>query len=238
MNDCTSMRDRMLEAELAELAGEGTSALARHVRKCAACRAVARSLAADTDALALLVATTPRPAPSAPERIRGGVLQLNRGWRGPRARDVALALPLAAAIVLAVVWRPGRENVSGPTALPLAGGANASAAPVSPAATVWPEPGGNAISPETTRRVTSAPTRASAAPAGGAGAGGEAYVTASPMSFAPIVARVALTATISPATQSPPLPHDVDAVRVAPEPGSRAMVMGTRDPAVTVVWLY
>ena len=248
MNDCTSMRELMLEAELAELEGEGTSALARHVRRCASCRKVARSLAADTDALALLVATTPRPAPLAPERIRGGVLQLNRGWRGPRARDVALALPLAAAIVLAVVWRPGRENVSGPTASPLVGGAGApaatavSAAPGSPAASpaeaVGRQPAGNAGAPELTPRVASTPARASAAPAGGPGVGGEAFLTASPISFAPVAVRVAVTATVSTAMQSPPLPHDVDAIRVTPERGSRALVMGTRDPAVTVVWLY
>jgi hypothetical protein len=34
------------------------------------------------------------------------------------------------------------------------------------------------------------------------------------------------------------LPRVDEAVRLTPVSGSRAMVMRTRDPAVTVVWLY
>lgn len=234
MNDCTSMRELMLEAELAELVGDGTSALARHVRRCAACRAVARSLAADTDALALLVATAPRPAPSAPERIRGGVLRMNRAWRGPRAYDVALALPLAAAIVVALVWLPGHDSVPGATGSPLSGGAGTShSTPVSA-----PRVSSAALPVEAEHPPTVASRPATARRANDSGSGGGRFVRVSPIAVVPIVTSVALTATISAAAQSSPPPHDVDAVGVTPERGSRAVVMGTRDPAVTVVWLY
>lgn len=48
---CTEIRERLLEAELDELAGESDTAVGRHVRSCPACGAVARTLLAETRAL-------------------------------------------------------------------------------------------------------------------------------------------------------------------------------------------
>lgn len=48
---CTEIRERLLEAELDELAGESDTPVGRHVRSCPACGAVARTLLAETRAL-------------------------------------------------------------------------------------------------------------------------------------------------------------------------------------------
>lgn len=49
---CDHALELLLEADLDELAGNGGSALAAHVRECAKCRAVAAQIATDTRALA------------------------------------------------------------------------------------------------------------------------------------------------------------------------------------------
>ena len=49
---CEMMRERLLDAELDELAGHGSSPVAVHVRGCARCRAVAEQLIGDTRRLA------------------------------------------------------------------------------------------------------------------------------------------------------------------------------------------
>ncbi|HKS07812.1 MAG TPA: hypothetical protein VJR92_16025 [Gemmatimonadaceae bacterium] len=54
------MLDRMLEADLAELDGVGDTVIARHVRSCERCRAVARQLRAETKVLAAATAGAPR----------------------------------------------------------------------------------------------------------------------------------------------------------------------------------
>jgi hypothetical protein len=84
---CPDARDAMLTAELAELHGAGEGELASHLRSCAACAELARSVARDLDALGGLVTT--------------------RSRRG--ARWLLLALPAAAAAVVAGVAALGHK---------------------------------------------------------------------------------------------------------------------------------
>ena len=55
---CSTMLDRMLEADLHELDGTADSVLARHVRDCARCRTVASQLVSDTRSLAYVSLST------------------------------------------------------------------------------------------------------------------------------------------------------------------------------------
>jgi hypothetical protein len=52
---CTQALESLLEADLPELSGEGTSPLAQHVRGCARCRTLAGQVLADTQMLASAV---------------------------------------------------------------------------------------------------------------------------------------------------------------------------------------
>ncbi|HTK56626.1 MAG TPA: hypothetical protein VL295_07370, partial [Gemmatimonadales bacterium] len=75
---CEASRRALLQAELTELRGEGTTQLAVHIRECAACR---------RDAVRILVATA----------------QLGAVIRRRRGRGWVIAIPLAAAAAL-VLW--------------------------------------------------------------------------------------------------------------------------------------
>lgn len=96
---CERMREALLQAEVAELRGEGASTVAVHVRECAACR---------RDAARILAATTQL----------GGVVRRRRGRRW------VIALPLAAAAALVLWLRPFPAPVVAPTS-PLAPAAQA-----------------------------------------------------------------------------------------------------------------
>lgn len=95
--NCELARDRLLEADLTELHGEGGSALARHLRGCSACRNRARRILDQTAALrATLERATPRTAAAqATWRDRGARRASFRRW--------AVAVPLALAASLAVL---------------------------------------------------------------------------------------------------------------------------------------
>lgn len=98
--NCIEARDLLLEADLAELRGEGESELARHLRECARCRAMAREIVQQEGALAeALAAVRPRVSTdtAVAEATAARVLPL-----GPRRkRRWAVAIPAAAAAVLA-----------------------------------------------------------------------------------------------------------------------------------------
>ncbi len=87
----------MLSAERAELRSEGQSALAIHLRECAACAAIGARLEGTTRSLAALLATqTPVERP----RIRRVI-----GWT---------LVPIAAAAVAVFIVRGHRDSVLGP----------------------------------------------------------------------------------------------------------------------------
>ncbi|MDP2956787.1 MAG: hypothetical protein Q8N53_10220 [Longimicrobiales bacterium] len=111
MSACTPFRDLLLEAEAAELRGEGGSPLAHHVRACRSCARAAALILEETSRLDLLLSEAPpldvdallaragvvsggaaapvgthRPAPGAPPRRR-----LSRRLWVPTAAAAALA---------------------------------------------------------------------------------------------------------------------------------------------------
>ncbi|HUE77804.1 MAG TPA: hypothetical protein VMM83_07680 [Longimicrobiales bacterium] len=97
---CQDALERMLEAEPSALKGDDTAdpGLARHLRECARCRAVAEVLVEELDALDAGLDHVARPSRAAPRR------------------RVATWAPLAAAAVLAAVLLLGRD--AGRTAIP------------------------------------------------------------------------------------------------------------------------
>ena len=102
--NCTEARDRLLEADLAELDGEVETDLSRHLQGCAGCRTVAERLAAQERTLAAaLDAVQPRVGveealarAEAESASRGRVLTfpLRKAWG---------LVPLAAAAAVAGV---------------------------------------------------------------------------------------------------------------------------------------
>lgn len=126
--NCSDWQDVMLEAEPAELSGEGESALAKHLRSCAVCRAQADLL---------LRAMTELDQDLAAEAARDQVRRLGRPERLRRAALVAVPLAAAAAIALLLLgpFRAGR----GPGLVRIPPVPTVAAVPV-----VTPPPGRNA----------------------------------------------------------------------------------------------
>jgi hypothetical protein len=99
--DCSTCRDRLLEADLPDLRGEGDPAVAAHLHACLACRAFASAILA-----------------AEAERERGGrtaaaARPASNGWRSIGA---VLAVALAAFLVVFFLTRPAPARTSGPTA--------------------------------------------------------------------------------------------------------------------------
>jgi predicted anti-sigma-YlaC factor YlaD len=100
--DCTTCRDRLLEADLPDLRGEGDPDLAAHLAACLACRGFASAiLAAEAERAAAGRQTA--PPPGRPPRPRAA-------WRGIGA---VLAVALAAFLVVLLLTRtaPARPTV-------------------------------------------------------------------------------------------------------------------------------
>jgi hypothetical protein len=108
---CNEARRALLTAELEELRGEGTSAVAQHVRTCADCRAGAQQILSVTAAFADRVERATMPAR---KRARSSA------W------PVWVALPLAATIASVLLVRD--TNPSAP--LPRTGALHAVKEPV------------------------------------------------------------------------------------------------------------
>ena len=97
---CQAAREAMLDAELEELRGTGSSELAEHLRECAACRARADTI---VEGYASLDAGLRGLQPAQPD---ARVTPIGRR----RRRYAWLPLPLAAAAVLALLLaRPASE---------------------------------------------------------------------------------------------------------------------------------
>lgn len=97
---CERMRDRLLEAELPELRGEGDTHLARHVRTCARCRAAARQLLDEEGRLAALLDRL-EPLTALPDATRAPPPEPRPGRR--RRLWVGLVPALAAAGIAALL---------------------------------------------------------------------------------------------------------------------------------------
>jgi hypothetical protein len=109
--DCAAARERLLEAEPAELRGEGDSPLAAHLRGCADCRATAAAiLAGQAELAAALRELSHRTAGS-----RVIPLQPRRAWSGRIAPAAASFAALAAAVAAVMFARPGPDVSRGVT---------------------------------------------------------------------------------------------------------------------------
>ncbi len=96
---CESMLERMLDAEPAELRGEGDTPLAAHLRTCTRCRAVAARIAGDTAALLAAV----REDSHAARRASVGRPRIAHG------RAIAAGTLAAAALLAMAVWMSAPE---------------------------------------------------------------------------------------------------------------------------------
>jgi hypothetical protein len=210
---CTNALELMLDADPGELAARDDSPLAGHLRECARCGAVARQLLADTGALAVAVAGG-RIAP-ARARAAGRI----------RARAPMLA-GLAAAAIGIVVWQ-GSRSTPAPMDAPTVVARVTAPSPAAPSPAA-PSPAVPAASVPVRPRIASGvATRPSSVRAPSA-----------PRAFEP--AREFVATAVAPARFMPP-PAQVArtaAIAVEPAAGTRAAVIRTSDPTVTVLWFY
>ncbi|HEX6314895.1 MAG TPA: hypothetical protein VFZ73_08550 [Gemmatimonadaceae bacterium] len=190
---CDTALELLLDAEPSELDGRDATLLGMHLRGCARCGRVAARVVGDTRLLAHAMSAAP-------------VRHVRR-----RATPVLLPALAAAALVMAVAIRSGREEpllVATPgigPAVPVA------AAPVDP-----PEPSAaNAPPRPVTRMRRSLPARA----------------------FAPAVAVAPVKLETAP-VESFSFGPGSSTVAVTPPPGTRATVMQTSNPKFVVVWLH
>lgn len=96
---CGEARERLLEADLSELRGEGDSELSRHVRTCARCRRVAQLILEQERALGRALAGQ-RPRVAVDDALRAA----EGAARRRRRRVLVGAVPaLAAASVVAML---------------------------------------------------------------------------------------------------------------------------------------
>jgi hypothetical protein len=238
------MLDQMLEADLPELSGVGDSALALHVRECARCRVVADQIARDTHELASVV-----------KRSRDIAAESTRTVRSVAARSYGIAaVALAATLSFVAVrgWSP--ESVARePNAMPPL--AVASGTSNMPAVSTAPTPTMTATSTAAPRRPNqsehtrrSRPDR-SAAPATGRSTAAVPHTPSTlVLASTPEAVRVepVLAQPVGPALSVEPVrlhaiasrPPLGNRVGVDPPAGTRARVMRTANPDVTVIWLY
>ncbi|HYV98620.1 MAG TPA: hypothetical protein VE967_14280 [Gemmatimonadaceae bacterium] len=224
--NCDTVLPLLLEADLEELAGRGTSAVAAHVQECATCAAVARRLLGDTHALAARL-----------ERRRLVDLSVLRAQR-PRARHVLAA---------------GMISLAACTVIFLAAGLSVRARMRAGQVVSGVGPGGRAPGappphdPSSRSRRDSVMDIAMRPPA----AHEPARNSATPFMYQPV--RFAAAVPVAPAAYPPVAPADSASgamstaamasaadggpiVRVDPPPGQRFVVM--QRPGVTVVWFY
>ena len=205
---CHESLTLLLAAERDELEGRDSSAVAAHIRDCAKCRAVATQLLSDTTVLAEL---TPLPA----GLVRRQLVPMRSAPRNI-ARPVAWTGALAAAAVvifLSVPRIPARQSAPA-----LASALITSQPVVQPAAAADP------------RTATGAPRRRT---------GNKSIAAVQATRFEGVTAATPVRFVASQAVDElAARSADSNGVAVSPPAGRRATVLATRNPAITVVWLY
>ena len=226
---CAAMVEQMLEADLAELTGSGGTELARHVRECPRCRAVATRLVQDTRTLARSVPPTcMEPVVVAAQPRRRGVYV---------AQSTALVGIAAADVIMAI---PGRRDGDAPPSLRTAVMRPVTVVPpattgtgtieASPPSTIVNRSPRTALRRATPFDRTARPLRREIAHAVVSVA-----VKVEPTLMTPVQRAVPVTPVRLDGTPKPPLG---DRVAVEPAAGTRASIIRTDHPGVTVVWLY
>ena len=109
--DCAAARALLLEADPAELRGEGGSPLAAHLRACADCRAAADAILAGEAELDAALRTIAQPSKEA----RVIPLRPTRGWGRRMVPAAASFAALAAAVAGIMLARPHAAAPGGVT---------------------------------------------------------------------------------------------------------------------------
>lgn len=211
---CAVMLDRMLDADLGELRGQGESAVAVHLRECTRCRAVANRLVRDTSRLAHFIRTTPATV----------TVRRRRSIAMP-ARAVAMVGLAAAVAAILVRYTDRPADLS-----------SAKSGLVMQPAIVSPPAGPTIVAAGATRAQTRrASNRLARVPLPTGRPIRPLAVTVEPTVVASVQPAIAvLPVRIAPAPQEP-LGNTVAA---DPPAGKRANIIRTDRPGVTVVWLY
>ena len=227
------MLDQILEADLDVLNGTGDSDVARHLRECERCHAVASQIIGDTRSLALAVFDTRACIKMAPPPAAAPALVRSRRHFG----RAAIGVGLAAALCLVVVREWQRRD-----AVPNNPSRVASVEPrrsdpldrsLSPATVV-------ASPPPSLRRVRPVSRRPAAA---GIREAQPLLGRTTPRVLATVAERtivepVGLPTAVAPVRLDTTTVALGGGVAVDPPTGTRANIIRTPNPTVTVVWLY
>jgi hypothetical protein len=231
---CQAMLERMLEADLDDLNGHGDAAVATHVRECERCRAVADRLTGDTAALGRSIRALRRAPEPAVVSSRSAIARL----------APTVALIAAAASVVFIVLRSVHSRSSG----------NSSVVASVARTPAEPPPTGEVVQSPIVRSLGTARETERTVPARQSGR--DPHRRGMPRAIAvhePARAISAVAVTVAPTVMAaaprvvPVVPVLLDTrprdalgtvVTVEPPAGTRAEIIRTNRPGVTVVWLH
>lgn len=222
--NCDRALEFLLEAEPAELALSLDTPLVEHLRGCSRCAAVAARLRDQAGALAMVAAR---------RSARGAALRTaaERVSRRPSARWIPVGAALAAT---AAIWiATSRTSPSAPTATP--------ARVEAPSTTPAPRAAATVSAPSAVKPIASDRGESVPVPPVGSTPTLQQF-SAERMSAVAFASSAVRANTVSGGSVPAPPGADRNApangvVSVAPPAGTRATVMQTTDPKVTVVWL-
>jgi hypothetical protein len=228
---CAAMLDQILEADLELLTGAGDSDVARHVRECARCRAIALQIVHDTRLLGVAVAHV-RVTTRSASVTASPALTLR-----PSRRRIAIRAALAAALCVVVAGEWARRKESTHEASLVAAAEkrrpNVPELPVSPATGLASRP----TEPPRVRPVQRRPTAA-------VHEAQRLFVRTAPKVVATVAKRTMAKPFDLPSAVAPVRIDTTGSVAlggtvaVDPPTGVRANIIRTPNPTVTVVWLY
>jgi hypothetical protein len=228
---CAAMLDQILEADLELLTGAGDSDVARHVRECARCGAIALQIVGDTRLLGVAAADVRATTKGAP--ITASPTLARRQSR--RRMTIGAALAAALCVVVAAEWarRKASTHEVSHVAAVVARNSNVPDLTMSPATVV-------ALRPTERPRVRPIQRRAAAAVRGTQ----PRFVRATPTVVATVAERTMVKPFDPPNAVAPVRIDSITnvalggTVAVDPPTGVRANIIRTPNPSVTVVWLY
>lgn len=230
---CSTMLDQILDADLDVLDGTGDADLARHVRECARCRVIARTIIGDTRSLAVAVAHVRATTTVAPITAARSPIHPRRRGRVRAALATGLAAALCAVVVREWTRRDASPQQASRVAVVERPSTNVASVAMPPATAI------------ASRRADAPRVRPRPRQRAEAGVR-EAQPLARAMPHAPatvaertIVEPVGLPTAVAP-VRIDPMSHIAlgSGVAVDPPTGTRATIIRTPNPTVTVVWLY
>ena len=222
------MLDQILEADLDVLGGTGDSDLARHVRECTRCQAIARQIVGDTRSLATVAGARATIEELVPPSVAS-----TRPRRRNRTTIVAAGLAALLSVVVGREWQRREVLRDKPARVATVQPRSSDAGSlVMPPATVVASLPADQHSVRLARRRETAPSDAP-----------RPLVRAMPEVLATVAERTVVKPVDSPSAVAPVRLDTASialggALAVDPPTGIRANVIRTPNPTVTVVWLY